>query len=209
MPEITYPNTANNSTLAEKRAALTEGNWIGIAPLVAIAFVTAFIVGVFSYYLITDSFNTGATFQNVGWAGTGSGILMVGITALFSTFVGGALGLAFKTKTASLMAAVLGTLVTGIILYWAYDAAKDSRAWQVLLWAFVGVVGGVILGGFGWKMSKDLAMSEGNSGAAVDRAKYSLYMVVAAAVVGIVAILGYWSMYSIIPSTPAANVGSN
>lgn len=195
---------ATQRTFAEKKAAYTEGDWISVAALVGVTLVAALIIAVFTYYLITDDFSTTPTagkYSALGWVSTGSGLLMLFLTTLFATLVGGTLGLSFKSKTASLAGAVGAAVVVSIVIYWAFDAAHADRAFQVMLWAVLATVGGVVLAAWGWKMTKDLAAEEKNETTAA-RAQYSMYMLVAAIVVGLILLLGFWNIYSAVPVAP-------
>lgn len=203
-----YENQRSSTTrsdalrsLAEKKAAYTEGDWISVAALVGVTLVAALIIAVFTYYLITDDFSATPTpgkYSALGWVSTGGGLLMLFLTTLFATLVGGTLGLSFKSKTASLAAAVGAAVVVSLIIYWAFDAAHADRAFQVMLWAVLATVGGVVLAAWGWKMTKDLADEE-KSKATADRVQYSMYMLVAAIVVGLILLLGFWNIYSAVP----------
>ena len=105
--------------LREKKAMLTEGEWIGIGALVAVTLVASLVVAIFAYYLITDAFTTG-TFSTIGWAATGGGLLLLFFMVLFTTLCGGAMGLAFKGKSSSLTASVGVALLMSVVLYWAF-----------------------------------------------------------------------------------------
>lgn len=192
--------------LREKKAMLTEGEWIGVAALVAVTLVASLVVAIFTYYLITDAFSTVGTtvgkYAALGWVSSGSGLLLLLFMVLFTTLCGGAMGLAFKGKSSSLAASVGVALLLSVVVYWAFDAAIADRAFQVMLWALIAVVGGVILAAYGWKMSKDLVASEPKSEAVESRSKYSLYMLVAAIVVGVILLLAFWNIYSAVPVTP-------
>jgi len=193
-------------SLNEKKEKYIDGDWIGVAALVGVTLVAALIIAVFTYYLITDDFSitpvppatTPGKYSGLGWVSTGSGLLMLFLTTLFATLVGGTLGLSFKSKTASLAAAVGGAVIVSLILYWAFDAAHNDRAFQVMMWAVLAIVGGVVLAAWGWKMTKDLAAEEKNETTAA-RAQYSMYMLVAAIVVGLILLLGFWNIYSVVP----------
>lgn len=193
-------------SLAEKKDKYIDGEWIGVAALVGVTLVAALIIAVFTYYLITDDFSTTPSgdppapgkYSALGWVSTGGGLLMLFLTTLFATLIGGTLGLSFKSKTASLAAAVGSAVVVSLVLYWAFDAAHANRAFQVMLWAVLATVGGVVLAAWGWKMTKDLAAEEVNATTAA-RAQYSMYMLVAAIVVGLILLLGFWNIYSAVP----------
>lgn len=211
MPETTTPSISLRERTAiglkEKQAMLTEGEWISITALVSVTLVAALVVAIFTYYLITDSFSTiktgsGASasshvgkFADLGWVSTGSGLLLLFFTTLFATLAGGAVGLGFKGKSGSLAASVGVAILVSIVLYWAFDAAVASRSFQVMLWAVIATVGGVILAAGGWKMSKELAAEEKGNALAESRSKYSLYMLVGAVVAALVLLLAFWNIH--------------
>lgn len=194
------------ASLKEKKDAYTSGDWVGLGPLIGAAAVLALVVAIFSYYLITDSFSlTGGVggapgkYSELGWVSTASGLLLLFLVVVFATLVGGAIGLGFQAKGASLGAAVAAAILISIVFYWAFDAANADRAFQVMVWALIATIGGVLIAAWGWKSAKELAAENATNKEVESRAAYSMYMLVGAAVIGLILLYAFYTIYGAVP----------
>jgi hypothetical protein len=188
---------------------MSKEDWMHPGKVLLASIIISVVVGLILYYT-SSSFLTTSTpgdsnskglFTASNWITTGGGAPFMLLVAILIALSGASIGMSWKNNGSATIWSMGASGFVGFIYFFVFDAAKNEKKDQFVLWSIAATIAAIGVSVYGWWRTKKNAKDEATSKPAdreqaTKRSTWATGFLAGTVIIALVVASGLWKIHS-------------